>query len=505
MFAKLPAVCYPGGVPTATLIGAFALCLAACGNSSRTQPPPPKPEDAGVVVDAAVVDLPARPLGLGDLAAYRWRKRAGHPAFRQARAAESKGQWSEVVTRCKQALAADPTNLEASWLLAAALGRLDKHAELVAPLQRAAAGDFGKWGFASLELPAFRSFLASPLGAAWRRRVETDRVAYIAALARSQILVSEGDLYAYDPETTRWYRLTRTFGSVLGSIRVSPTKLAYVARRRGRKTKTPTLALGVVDLATGKTSHPLRLGTRGPLRVAHSAGHANAGIWISNGARGWRRLDENTYHWIALPPKTPRPPGPWLEVVDTPKQRSVRLHAIPVPGVTADWDDKGLASAIRIAKSGRVVTVPAPGLIDGNTLTWSPDHARLAFVAQLDEQRHCAGKGDAGKPDADAVNAAAFVADATTGTVTEIDRAASIAIEWMGDRRLLIDERGVSIFDLDGNPPKRLDGADGLVHPRRTPTCTPAPPPGDEPVPDEPDDESDEPDGAADAMPGVEP
>ncbi len=503
MFAKLPGVCYPGGVPGAALIGAFALCLAACGNRSQTQPPPPKPEDAGVVIDAAVVEVPARPLGLPDLAAYHWRKRGGHPAFRRARAAESKGQWSEVVTLCKQALAADPSNLEASWLLAAALGRLDKHGELVAPLQRAAAGDFGKWGFASLELPAFRSFLASPLGAAWRRRVETDRVAYVAALARSQIVVSEGDLYGYDPETTRWYRLTRTFGTMLGAIRVSSTKLAYVSRRRSRHKKTPTLAIGVVDLATGKTSHPIRLGTRGPLRVAYS-GHAHAGIWISTDARTWRRLDESTYKWIPLPPKTPRPPGPWLEVIDTPKQRSIRLHAIPVPGVTADWDDKGLASAIRIAKSGRVVTVPSPGLIDGNTLTWSPDHARIAFVAQLDEQRHCDTKTD--KRDADAVNAAAFVADATTGTVTEIDRAASIAIEWMGDRKLLIDEGGVSIFDLDGNPPKRLDGADGLVRPRRAPTCTPATPaPSDDlpPADDEPDEE-DEPDGTP-VPPSVEP
>jgi len=473
-------VCYPGGVPSALAYGALVSCVAvACGN--RTPPPHVKKEDAGAPTEAAVVDIPPRPLGLPDLASYGWRKRGGHPAFRAARVAEAQREWADVVTTCKQALAADPGNLEASWLLAAALGHLGKTAELVAPLQLAAAGDFGKWGFASLGLPALRAFLATPLGGAWHKRVETDRVAYIAALARSQILMSEGDIYGYDPETTRWYRLTRTFGVVIGALRVSSTKLIYVTRQRGAAKK-PTLAVGIIDLATGKTSHPIALGTRGPITVSYASQKPDGGVWIATG-HAWRRLDEQTFALTTITP-TPkaRPPGPWLEIT---KKSRPHLHAIPVAGVTADWDDKGLASAIRIAKSGRVVTVPAPGLIDGNTLTWSPDHARLAFVAQLDDQ--CTP---------DAVNAAAFVADATTGTVTEIDRADSLAIEWMTDRKLLIDSPGsvgargdkssVTIHDLDGAPPAALPGADGLLHPRRRPTCTPAPP-DDLPVEPEPE------------------
>ncbi len=463
-------MCYPRKVRMRALA---LLLLVACGSGGGTQPPPAKKDAA--VPEAAVLDLPAKTLGMPDLASYMWRKRGGHPAFRIARTAESKNLWADVVTTCKQALAADPGHLEAAWLLAAGLGKLGKFDEVLGPLQLAAAGDFGKWGPASLELAELQPFLKTTAGEAWKRRIETDRVAYIAALARAVVVQSDGDLYAFDPEADRWYRVTRTFGAVVGSLRVAPTKIAYVTRQRGSDGKA-TLAIGVIDLSRGKTSKPIELGTKGPVIVSYSA-KKDPGVWVMAGGGIWKRLDD-TFALSTLPPKSSRPPGPWLEV----KGRSARLHALPVAGVSADWDDKGLASAMQIGKSNRVVSVPAPGLIDGNTVTWSPDRSRIAFVAQLDENRIC---GVAPKDAGTAINAAAFVADATTGTLTEIDRAESMAIEWISDRKLMIDKGGgVTVFDLDGAAPEPLAGADGLLSPRRRPTCTP--PPADDPL-QEPD------------------
>jgi hypothetical protein len=131
---------------------------------------------------------------------------------------------------------------------------------------------------------------------------------------------------------------------------------------------------------------------------------------------------------------------------------------------------------VLVGTSSRIVTVPAPGQIDGNTALWSPDRSRIAFIAQLDDQ--CTPG---------AVNAAAFVADATTGAVTEIVRGESLAIGWLTDRKLTIDKGGtITIHDLD-NPaaiPAVLEGADGLLQPRRRATCTPAPP---EDPPQDPD------------------
>jgi hypothetical protein len=63
------------------------------------------------------------------------------------------------------------------------LAKTGKMDQVLAPLQHAAAGDFGKWGDASLEQPALQPFLATLDGQAWRRRVTQDREALVAALA----------------------------------------------------------------------------------------------------------------------------------------------------------------------------------------------------------------------------------------------------------------------------------------------------------------------------------
>ncbi|HEY0190475.1 MAG TPA: hypothetical protein VGC42_05090 [Kofleriaceae bacterium] len=452
---------------------AVMTCAAACGSKPVGPPAQTRPGDAGIGDAAPRIELDARPMGLGELAAFGWRKRGGQPAFRQARAAEERGDWREVVATCGQALAADPGHLEAAWLLAvghAKLGELDR---VVEPLAQAAAGDFGKWGPASLELPGMAPFLATPTGEAWRRRVEQDRGRYIAALARGLIVTAGGDLYAVEPEPGRWSRITRTSGLVIGALELPAAhQIAYVSRDAAAR---GALGVGVIDLATGRSSRPVPAGTAGPIWVAYSA-RPPVGVWLGTGAPraiAWRQLDPD-YKLHPLPPRTPRPAGPWLEVS---ARGQVRVHALP-GNVTADWDDQSLASAIRIGTSNRVVSVPSPGLIDGNTAAWSPDRQHLAFVAQLDD--HCA---------AGAVNTAAFVGDVATGGARELERAAGdIAVAWLSERQLAIaGDHGVHVVSLDGGAPRAIDGATGLVTLRERPRCAPPDardaPPADDPEP----------------------
>ncbi|MBA3392441.1 MAG: hypothetical protein H0T89_07355 [Deltaproteobacteria bacterium] len=482
---------------------ACVAALAACGNRASQ---PAARDDAAAPRDVAVVvDVPARPLGLPDLDGYGWRKRGGHPAFRVARTAEHREDWPTVVTMCRQALAADPGHLEAAWLLAAALGKQGKHDELLVPLHLAVGGDFGKWGQASLELPALRSFLATQTGQAWRRRVEQDRSLYLAALAQAVVVTAVGDLYAFDPEAARWHRLTRTYGLVIGALRVPATnRIVYVTRQRAKLPKERRLAVGIVDLARGRTARPVDLTSGGlaspglaaigPVTISY-AQKANPGVWIGAPVKrspavagslhlgrsrtlAWHRVDDEN-KLVALPPKTVRPSGPWLEIAATQAAGAVRLHGLPLANVTADWDEHGFASAIRIGKSNRVIAVPSPGVIDGNSATWSADRARLAFVARLSEE--CVP---------DAINSAAFVAAPATGQLQELERAADgLAVEWVGDRKLAIaGDRGVSIVDLDGARPVLLAGAEGLVTPRQRPACTqPDPEPTVSTDPPEPD------------------
>ncbi|HET9624300.1 MAG TPA: hypothetical protein VFP84_23165 [Kofleriaceae bacterium] len=456
-------------MPRGRVSASVALCLGlasglwlGCGDKPAPPPPPPpavpdaRPADAG-----AALTIDELPLGAADLAAFGWRRRAGQRAFRQARIAEGREDWARVVTLCTQALAADPGHLDAAWLIAigfAELGQLDR---VLAPLRQAAAGDFAKWGPASLEHPALAAFLATPTGEAWRRRVELDRARYAAALARALIVTADGDLYGVEVDTGRWHRLTRTVGAVLGALEAPAARqIAYVARvkRAGKR----ELGIGTIDLARGRGSRPVPVGSAGPIAVAYSA-QPPIGFWVATGgprAIAWRQFDDE-YHFHALAKATPRPPGAWLEITG---KLSVRVHALP-SNVTADWDEQSLASAIRIGSSNRIVSVPSPGLIDGNTAAWSPDRVHLAFVAQLDD--HCA---------AGAVNTAVFVADAATGGARELERSASgIAVTWLAERRLAVaGDHGVTVRSLDdGVAPVAIAGATGLMSPRERPRCAP--------------------------------
>jgi hypothetical protein len=413
------------------------------------------------------VEFAPRPLGVAELSAYQWRKRAGQPAFKTARKAEGREDWAAVVVACRDALAADPGHLDAAWLLAAGLGKLGRTSELAQPLAQAVAGDFGKWGQASLELPSLQTFLATPMGEAWRRRVEEDRAAYLEALSHVTIVEGDGELYGLDAATSRWHRLTRTGGAVVGVL-TSPgaRALAYVTRQ-GTKGKRE-LAVGMIDLGKGRTTRPIALGTLGPISLAYSA-KPPVGFYVGAGSPKptWRVVGTTTLD--ALPPKTARPPGRRLEV----QGKTARLLGRPV-GVTADWDDQGLASAMRIGSSNKVVNVPSPGLIDGNTVVWSGDRSHLAFVAQLQPDSTCTPG---------AARAAAYTADAATGVVTmryspaieatKIDK--GLSVEWMSDRTLLVaGSDGVTIVGLDGQR-SPLPGATDLATPHPRPRCTPAP------------------------------
>jgi len=244
--------------------------------------------------------------------------------------------------------------------------------------------------------------------------------------------------------------------------------VGYVARVRNKGK--PEAALGIIDLAKGTQSRPVPLGDA-TAQIAYSAAEP-AGFWADTPHAGWRQLDGD-YRWHPLGARA-RPSGPWLAVT----AQSARLHASPA-NVTADWDEQGLASAIRIGSSNRIVAVPSSGLIARDTAAWSPDRTRLAFVAQLD---------DLCTP---ASSTAAYVADAATGQLTELERATGgLAVEWVADRQLAIaGDKGVALASLDGAAPVPIAGASGLVTPRQRPRCAALP---DAPADEEPADSPDE-------------
>jgi hypothetical protein len=448
--------------------------LLACGKPGSSENVVAKRDDAGPRSDATVVLAPL-PLGMPEVARFAYRTRAGHAAFRLARESEAKGAWAEVAARCHDALAADPDHLDAAYLYAVALAKTGASAEqIVAPLTKAVAGDYAKWGAASLVQPALQPFLATAVGQGWKKRVEDDRQAFVTALGRSLIVTSAHDLFAYDGEGARWYRLTRTGGAVVATLFArSQHKLAYVTRERvkdGGKSRTK-LGVGLVDLAAGRTRRSIELPPTVPASATLMLGYNRRkypGFLVQAGTGTWRLVDNDKLALEGVPAWEHAMYPSYL--VDMRRMmvtgRSVRIDQPAIDRVAADWDDNMLASAIKIGRSNKVVTVPSPGLIIGDTATWSADRTQLGFVAQLSDT--CAPN---------VATAAAFVADAATGNVRELERAiGGIAVEWYGERTLAIaGDHGVSIVALDGAAPRVLTGADGLVAPRRKPKCSPEP------------------------------
>ncbi|HEY5923839.1 MAG TPA: hypothetical protein VIV11_19290 [Kofleriaceae bacterium] len=457
--------------------------LSACGRPGSSEHVVARREDGGSARADATVGLAPLALGMPELAGFGYRARGGHAAFKLARVAEAAGAWADVIARCREALAADPDHLDAAYLLAVALAKTNGSAEqILAPLTKAVAADYAKWGTASLEQPALQPFLVTTTGQAWRRRVEDDRQAFTAALARSLLVMSQHDLYAYDAERARWYRLTRTGGAVVATIFVrSQHTLAYVTRQRVKDTGKPRtkIGIGIVDLASGRARKSIELPGAAPsaqLTVGYN-NRKTPGFIVRSGKATWRLLDTDKLALESVP-ATAHADYPAYLADATRLQvtgRSARFDRAAVARITADWDDNMLASAVKIAGSKKVVTVPSPGLIAGDSAAWSADRTQLVFVAQLSDT--CAPN---------VATAAAFVADAATGTVRELERAiGGIAVEWYGERTLAISgDRGVSIVSLDGKAPLVLTGADGLVTPRRKPTCS-AEPTVEEPIADE--------------------
>ena len=422
-----------------------------------------------------VVTVGVRPLGTGALEGYAWRRGPGKARFAEALAAEKRGDLTTVERACAAALAADPGHLEAAWMLAIARVRLGKLDEVLAPLEIAGAGDWAKWGERSLELAVLEPFRQTPAGKGWVRAADGYRQALAAALADSVIVVGRtqpfrppratGDVKleqraeAYAVSGGRWIRLTRTGGALAGAL-AAPGRgqLAYASyrdvARGGGKARIRELRLGVVDLGSGRAGRELVLGDVAQATLAWAVGKGEPALVVelvpARGKAELFELDADTGERTERSGGLPR--GDALRV----RPLSAERRRLPAPGVTADWDDAGTASAVRLDRSRKVVTPPEGAMIDGHSLTWSPDQARLAFASVAEDP--C---GDAG-----AREVSLYVVDAGSGRLRELahgDRVPSPV--WVGATRLaFVAGDDVRVIDVaDNEDVVRLSGGGGVT------------------------------------------
>ncbi|MEZ4360249.1 MAG: hypothetical protein R3B48_08720 [Kofleriaceae bacterium] len=279
-------------------------------------------------------------------------------------------------------------------------------------------------------------------------------------------------LLVHDVDTGRWLPLSR-HARVRGAL-TSATRVLYVARAPGAGEP----VLGVIDRKDGRLEE-LPLPTGGvELAVAEPAparaGVDAARVLVRAERGGWTELADG-----ALRATRARPPhgAPRLRLAGD----QVRIERPPVAGVVADWDQAGMASALRVRRSNRLIAAPAPALIDGQRAAWSPAGERLALVTAVED---C---------DAEAAGPryAAYVAEPITGALTELARAdVGLDVQWVDARRLaLASERGVELVDLaaDTVPPAlRLVAAEAsLAAPLRASPCAAPSTPAPEPEPED--------------------
>ncbi|MBK9030212.1 MAG: hypothetical protein IPL61_02540 [Myxococcales bacterium] len=437
--------------------------------------------DGGVAVDAApaVVAVALRPLGKATLDEYGWRAGPGAAAFARSLAAERGGDLAGVEREAAAALAADPGHLEAAWLVAIARARLGRPGEVLAPLEIAAAGDWSKWGERSLELAALADFRGTPAGRGWVAAAEGYRAALAATVADAVIVVGARagrgaavgrELYAVDPAGPRWIRLTRSGGAVIGALPAPGAPLvAYVtATRAGRRDGPRELKVGVVDLTTGRASREVAIADGRGLVLAWRASASGPALEVQvPGQRGkvsgfaidWRHARRAP---IAKPARIR---GDRLEIGAS----AVVRRRLPIAGITADWDDGGTASAVRIERSGKVVTEPGGGLIDGESAALSPDRARLVFVTALEP------------PCDDADARRLVVAEVATGRVRALAAGQVTAPIWVdADRVAFVDGAAVKVVAVaSGKVVATIAGGAGVTTtapgPRRRCDAAPTP------------------------------
>lgn len=438
------------------------LLMWACRSNETTEKPATEPDTveklSGFNQDKRRPQ--ALPMGVGALHEFAYSMKSGRASFlkaialdKQAKRDKTDPDWRAIATHCRAALNADPGHLEAHWYLGLALARQEQYDEAAHHLSAAVAGDFLRWGQRSLALKALSSFYDSPAGAGYRDLVDQYRNQFRAALDRSLLLVgrrgrpwyprSAGDgtlnhraeIYAYERDSERYLRLSRTNGSMAGfAYAPDGNELLYVSYRAvwtppvvqgeppserapPREPFIRKLSIGTIDLddavmsehevdltgiaelwlgygePTGSSrdrARPVFARVRSP-RDSDVAPSQPPTIrtYELDISRGRAKLVDVTGPAISSPSRSAPSPQPTSTesrdrfthpLLHVAYDRMARL-GIPVAHVLADWDQRGAAGSFRLEQTQQTVTLPEGVLALGHSMTWSPSRARLAFTS----------------------------------------------------------------------------------------------------------------------------
>ncbi len=486
---------------------AIAFC-AACGKKSD----PGKRDDAG---RPAVAPLALPPLGVDRVGRFNFIYGDGARDYEKATASAKKKDWAGARSGCEAALAKDPQHLDAHWLLGKALALSGEPAAAVDHVETALAGDYYNYGPQLATDTDWKDFLATQHGQAITALAQQIHDEYGKRIKGALWLIgrrsafrwpdkpgvqlgyTRGELYAYDRDSKRYFRLSHTEHQVAGFVRAaSGNEVALLGMDRIDHSKDdaapPLIARGwveVMDTTEWKPAGPrAQLASARMLSLGYAAGDQllvaaapATGRWTLGPAE-LSSVDRTTGK---LAKTSAALPVPRIEVT----LDEGRLIRAP-DGVEAAWSAQvGPAgdptTASFKAAGGAAIQVPESGLAAQSSVAIAPGNARVAFATAVD-------------PCAKDTAPSLYVADAKSAALKHLLTAKSrFATRWI-DASVLAYEDGdgsIRLWDVGtGREAIRLDEKGGLVLEALSltgaPLCKQAPPTAagagsDEPLPPE--------------------
>ena len=415
-----------------TRLAASISCVLALAGCRKGDAPVKAKDDAAVPVTAPIA-MPV--LGVDQIKRFNFIYEAGAPFHDKAVAAYRKKDWAGVRTQSEAALGKDPMHLGSHRLLAAALAQLGEPAAAVDHLVAALAADY--WQYApTLAESDLKSFLASSHGQSIAALAAKIHEEYGRRIAGGVWLVgrrspfkwpkdlgvapstSRGELYAFDRETRRYFRLTHTDHQVAGFVRPAAGNevavMGFDKIDRPKPDTKPDNAAGdvaplfarpwiqVYDTTEWKPATPrINLPAAREVTLGYGAGDQ---LLVSTA--------QATGRWTVGEPavsSVDRTTGKLTKVTTAPAASRLVVsldegHLVRMPdGVIAAWTGDPPVTASLKAEAGKPIQIPESGSAAQSSITVSPGGAHVAFATAVD-------------PCAKDAAPSLYVAEARTGT-----------------------------------------------------------------------------------------
>jgi len=418
------------------------------------------------------------PLGVDRISRFNFIYGDGAAAYAKALAAYKAKDWATVRAQCEAAIAKDAAHLDAHYLLGVALAQSGDNDGASTHLLVALAADDLAYADRAAGDPDLAAFRTTPIGKATLAPIviPSDGLWLVGRRAAFkwpakdgvQPGTSRGELYAYDPKTERYVRLTHTDHQVAGFVRAPgghEVALLGFDKVDHAADKPPVIARGwllAVDPTTWKPLGP-KITLPSARTIAAGYGDGDQLLVATRGNGDWAvsSVDRSTGKLAKV---TQPPPAPRVEVA-LDGGRSVQAAAIP--GVEASWTD-GTAPSLKLGATA--IAVPESGKAAHDTVAVAPGGADVAFATAVD-------------PCAKETLPSLYVGDAKTGALRHVLTAKSrFATRWTGATTLAYDdgEGAIRLWDVaTGREIERLENKPGGlaldVLAAGAGTCTPPP------------------------------